>query len=329
MGIQQPGQGDVHIDRPLTNISLAFLQARDGFVADRAFPTVPVGKQTDKYFTYDRGAFNRDEMQKRAAGTESAGATYTVSTDNYGCDVYGLHVNVADQMRANADSPLSPDREATEFLSLKALIRRERSWAAQYFATTVWTNERAGVASSPTGTQFLRWNDAASDPIKNVDDMGSTIQESTGFRPNRLILGRRTWDAIKNHPDIIGRIDRGQTEGAARAARATVAAIMELDEVLVMDGIVNTAIEGAANAHSFIGGKHALLVYAAPNPGLMVPSAGYTFTWSGLLGSNVLGTRISRFRMEHLKSDRIEIEQAFDHKKVAADLGGFFLNAVS
>jgi hypothetical protein len=61
----------------------------------------------------------------------------------------------------------------------------------------------------------------------------------------------------------------------------------------------------------------------------MVPSAGYTFTWSGLLGSNVLGTRISRFRMEHLKSDRIEIEQAFDHKKVAADLGGFFLNAVS
>jgi hypothetical protein len=102
-----------------------------------------------------------------------------------------------------------------------------------------------------------------------------------------------------------------------------------VDEVLVMDAIENTAAEGAANVHAFIGGKHALLLYAPASPGLMTPSAGYTFTWQGLLGGGVLGSRISRFRMEHLKSDRLEIEQAFAQKKVAADLGYFFSGAVA
>ena len=87
-----------------------------------------------------------------------------------------------------------------------------------------------------------------------------------------------------------------------------------------MDAIMNTANEGATNAHSYIGGsKAALLVYAAPRPGLYTPSAGYTFLWNGLLGSGATGQRITRMRMPAIKSDRLEIEQAFDHKVVSAD----------
>ena len=36
---------------------------------------------------------------------------------------------------------------------------------------------------------------------------------------------------------------------------------------------------------------------------------------------------ISRFRLDHIKSDRIEIEAAYDQKRVAADLG-FFWNSI-
>lgn len=126
-----------------------------------------------------------------------------------------------------------------------------------------------------------------------------------------------------------GRVDRGQTQGPALVMRQTLAALFELEEVLVMDAIENTAREGAAGAYSFIGGKHALLVYAPPSPSLMVPSAGYTFSWSGLLGAGQMGSRIKRFRMEHLASDRIEVETAFDQKLVSADLGFFFSGAVA
>jgi hypothetical protein len=329
MPFSQPSRSDVHIDGPLSNVSVAFIQNADAFVADRAFPRLAVSKQSDKYFTYDRGYFNRSEMKKRAPGTESAGSTYSIGQDSYSADVWALHRDVADQIRANADSPISLDREATELLTLQALLRKEKEWASAYFITGVWTEERAGVAAAPAGTQFLRWDVAASTPIEDVRAGVRTRQESTGFRCNRMVLGRAVYDALLDHPDIVGRLDRGQTSGPAMVLRDSLAALFEMDEILVMDAIENTANEGATNVHSFIGGKNALLLYTPPSPGLMIPSAGYTFTWSGLLGGGALATRISRMRMEHLKSDRIEIEMAFDQKLVSADMGLMFLNAVS
>ncbi len=325
----QPSRSDVHVDRPLTQISLAFMQKADNFIADRVFPVVPVAKQSDKYFTYDRGMFNRDEMKLRAPGTESAGASYTLSTDSYSADVWALHKDIADQVRANADTPLQLDREATEFLTTKALIRKEKLWNTTFFTTSVWTTDVTGVSGAPGAGQVRQWNEAASTPIENVRAAARTIHGSTGFRPNKLVIGRAVYDALLDHPDIVGRIDRGQTSGTAVVMRQNLAALFEMDEILVMDAINNTANEGATNAHSFIGGKHALLVYAAPSPGLMVPSAGYTFSWTGLLGAGALGTRIKRLRMEHLESDRVEIEMAFGHKKVAADLGYFFSGVVA
>lgn len=325
----QPTRGDVHVDRPLTNISVAFMQGAENFIADRVFPVIPVAKQSDRYFTYDRGMFNRDEMQLRAPGSESAGASYTLSTDSYNADVWALHKDVADQVRANADTPLQLDREATEFLTVKALIRKEKAWASKYFTTSIWTTQRAGVSGSPTGTDFQRWDEAASTPIEDVRRGARAMHELTGFRPNKLVMGRAVYDALLDHPDIVGRIDRGQTTGTAIVMRQNLAALFEMSEVLVMDAIENTAVEGASNSHAFIGGKNALLAYSAPSPGIMVPSAGYTFSWSGMLGGGALGTRIKRMRMEHLESDRIEIEMSFDQKRVAADLGVFFSACVA
>ncbi len=329
MPFNQPSRSDVHVDGPLTSVSVAFMQKAENFVADRAFPHLGVSKQSDQYFTYDRGYFNRAEMKKRAPSTESAGATYSLTTDSYRCDVWALHRDIADQVRSNTDAPIQLDTEAAEFLALQNLLRKEKEWASAHFITGVWTTERAGVASGPTGTQFLRWDVAASTPIEDVRAANSAMAASTGFRGNKMVLGRGVYDALLDHPDIVGRLDRGQTSGPAMVLRASLAALFEMDEILVMDAIENTANEGAANVHAFIGGSNALIIYTPPSPGLMVPSAGYTFTWTGLLGGGALGTAISRMRMEHLKSDRVEMEAAYDQKLVSADLGYMFLDAIS
>lgn len=320
MPFNQPSRSDVHIDGPLSSVSVAFIQRAEAFVADRAFPRLGVSKQSDKFFTYDRGYFNRAEMKKRAPGTESAGATYAIGQDSYSADVWALHRDVADQIRANADSPISLDREATELLTLQGLLRKEKEWASQYFITGVWATNF---------TPATLWDAAASTPLEDVRTGLRTVHESTGFRPNRAVMGRAVYDALLDHPDIVGRLDRGQTSGPAIVMRDALAALFELDEILVMDAVENTAAEGATNVHAFIGGKNCLLLYTPPSPGLMIPSAGYTFSWNGLLGGGALSTRISRMRMEHLKSDRLEIEMAFDQKLVASDLGYMFIAVVS
>jgi hypothetical protein len=70
----QPTSRMVHIDQPLTQLSVAYRQSRDVFVAERVFPNVNVDKQSNKYFTFDKQAFFRDSAQRRSNGEESAGS---------------------------------------------------------------------------------------------------------------------------------------------------------------------------------------------------------------------------------------------------------------
>lgn len=330
--MSQPTVTDVHVDAMLTTLSVAYRQDQSRFVADRIFPVVNVQKQSDRYYIYNRGDFNRDEMQLRAPATESVGSGYTLdNTPTYYCNEWALHKDVPDQVIANADAVIDPLRDATEFLTLKALLRREKAFVSSYFTGGVWTSDFDGVASANSwaGGSVLQWNDANSTPIEDIRKAGTTVLERTGFAPNVLILGKPVYDALIDHPDLVDRIKYGQTPGApAIVNRQALAALFEVDRVEVMSAIENTANEGASAAHSFIGGKKALLVYAAPNPGLMTPSGGYTFQWSGMYGSQ-MGQRIRSFRLDTIKAQRVEIEACFDLKLVAADLGFFFDTAVA
>jgi len=335
----QPTLKDVHVNRPLTNISVAYSQKAAGveFVADKAFAAIPVESRSDLYFTYTRGDWNRDQMAKRGLGTESAGAGYTLdSTGTYSCDVWALHKDVDDQIRANSDNPLSPDRDATIFLTQQALISRERQWQSKYFNNGIWTGDAAG---GPVGDAALTnsgvvtyWDDPQSTPIQDMRRAKTLMRvNSGGFTGNIAVFSRPVWDKLVDHPDFLDRIKAGQTPGGpALTNRQIVASILELDDVLVMDSIYNTAVEGATESNSFIGGLSAALFYRPSNPGLMTPSAGYTFNWTGLIGATGnAGIRIKSFRMEHLGSDRIEIDSAYAFGKVSADCGFFFKNVVS
>lgn len=326
-----PTPGDVHVNTPLTNISVAYLQNAANFVAARVFPNIPVSKQSDRYYVYDRGDFNRDEMQLRAPATESSGGGYRLdNTPTYFANRFSFHKDIPDEVRANADAVLNPDREATAFVTHKALIKREKLFVSSYFKTGVWTTDITGVSSSPSSGQQLQWNDANSTPIESVRAAKRAIAESTGFEPNKLVLGRAVYDTLLDHPDVIDRLKYGQTAGGvANTSTADLAALFKVDEILVMNAVENTGKEGQSNAHSFIGGKNAMLVHAATAPGLMTPTAGYTFSWTGLLGAGAEGNRIKSFRMENLGADRVEIDMCFDMKLVAADLGYFWSGIVA
>jgi len=327
-----PTPSDVHVNAPLTQISIAFQQDAANFVADKVFPVVPVAKQSDRYYTYDRGSFNRDEAKKRAPGTESAGGGYNIdNTPTYYADVWAFHEDVSDQVRANADAVINPDRDATEYVTGKLLLKREKQLMSNYFTTGKWTTDITGVASAPSGVQTIQWSDyTSSDPIVDLRRQITLMLQSTGFKPNTLLLGQQVLDALVDHPDVIDRVKYGQTPGSpATVNENTLAAILGINRVMVSCAIENTAAEGQTNAHSFLAGKGALLTYAAPNPGLKTPTGGYTFAWTGLYGAEATGGRIKKFRMDHIESDRIEGEMAFDLKLVAADLGCFFASIVA
>ena len=68
-----PTQSDLHVNAPLTNVIVAYMQDKAQFIADKVFPRVPVQKQSDMYWKYSKSDWRRTDAQKRAPGTESPG----------------------------------------------------------------------------------------------------------------------------------------------------------------------------------------------------------------------------------------------------------------
>lgn len=323
-----PNRSDMHIDKALTNISVQYLQDESNFIAGQVFPIVPVQKQSDRYFVYLREDWFRDDAQERAPGTESAGGDYEIdNTPTYFCKKYAYHKDVVEEDRANADDPLTPDEDAVQFVVDKILLNRENNWARTFFKSGVWAHNYAGADAAGEG-KVVYWEDYAnSTPIEDITAMATEQSEITGKRPNVIVMGRRAYDALKNHPDFLDRVKYTQ-KGVVTTD--LIAQMFDVEKVLVANAIQNTAKKGQKANMSFILGNHVLLCYTTNAPKLKTATAGYIFVWTGLMGANALGGRINRFSMPHLGigTERIECEMAYDMKVVAADMGTFIENAV-
>ncbi len=324
--MSQPTQSDLHVNRPLTNISVLAVQADDEFIADKVFKNIPSDKASDSYFTYDPSDFNRDSMQMRSDGAESAGDGWTVSTDTFSCDVWALHHDVSDRRRANTDEPLNEDEDATRYLTHKALLRREVDWVSNFFSTGIWTGASAGTLGSLVSTDLVpttKFDNASGVPIKLLKEQLVLNKEITGFRCNTIVMGERVWNALQESADFLARITGGSTSGdPAIVSLNHLKAILGIQNVYIGGAIKNTAKEGQTATNAYLFGESVLLCYVPPTPGVRQPSCGYTFTWKQY-GAAFGGQRIKKFRMEQNASDRVEIEMAYDMKLVTPKMGVF------
>lgn len=321
-----PSLGDVHVNAPLTNISIAYIQNAKKFVAGQVFPVIPSMKQSDRYYAYPKGDWFRQSVKLRAPASESAGSGWTLTnTSNFFCDVYAIHKDVDDQIRSNADPVINMDRDATEWCTQQMLIKRDTDFVTKFFSTSIWTGSSTGTDLVP-GTL---WSAGGSTPISDIRAQIFYIEGQTGFRPNTLVLGALVWQKLIDHPDFLDRIQFGVPGNPSMVAPELLAAVLEIDKVVIARSVSNTAVQGATDSIAFILGKNALLCYSNPSPSILTPSAGYIFSWTGLLGAGAQGNRISTFRMEWLKADRIEAEMSYDMKVVAPELGAFWNGAVA
>lgn len=321
--------GELHVDRYLTNYSVAFIQERANFIAPRAASIIPVTKARDKYVVYPRGYFWRDEAAPRPLGGRPRSATYDIGSDNFNCEEYALEHKVDDRQRATADAPINLDENAARLLSQKHMIRAERHWATNFFATGAWTNEWTGVSSGPSTNEFLQFDQDGSDPIGIVDTAKDIVTQATGFRPNTMVIGKRVKKVFRSHPDITDRIKYTQI---GLAEDRLLAQMFEMDNVLVPMGVYNAAQEGATDDFRFIVPDNAMwLGYIEPNPALDAPTAIALFAWTGLIPgeTNAIGGVMERGREGLAHSDVFQMRMAWDMKKVSDDLGFYFHAAVA
>lgn len=306
----QPSKTQVHIDVGLTNFAIAYA-SQFGYVAGQ-IPTIPTDKQSNKYHKFAPGEWYTNNAGPRGAGSESQGGGFTVSQETYFCDPVAWHVDVDDQTMRNADAPIDLLRDSARFVGQKLALKAEADFASAFFGASVW-----GGSGAPSPT----WDDVSSTPIENIRAQSNGIIEKTGYKPNTLIVGAEVHKRLVDHPDILDRIKYTQ-KGIASAD--LLAALFEVDRYMVHYATANSSQEQVTASYDFLGnsGLNALLCHLNPSANLIsAPTALVRFQWSGM--------GIERFPMRHLKSTRIEGEQAFDFKVTGSDLGYEFTSAVA
>jgi hypothetical protein len=332
MPLLTPSQ--VHIDQPLSNLTLAYVQSQETFIADKVFPVVGVSKQSDKYYIYDRANMNRaGDVKVLAPRTEVNRIGMAISDSSYFTDVRGLGMDFDEQTIANEDDVLEIRAAGAQTLMMRMLLDREANFASTFFVNNVWSTNVTG-ATFASGNAPVLWDDYVnSTPIQNVTLAMRTAQlASGGFKPNTLVVGKEVRDILINHPDILGRLNQGSTiNNPALVNDGKLAEIFGVENFFVMEAVNNTAAEGLTEVNAFIGGKNALLCYTPKATGLMTPAAGMTFAWNNIPGVNNLGVTVESYSDDALKrqqvAEHIQVKMSYDMKVVGPDLGYFF-NAI-
>jgi len=306
---------EVHVDSALSAVSIAYSQDATSFVSNKIFGTVPVQHLSNKYHVFDKAQWLRSEAGLRASGSPTRGGNFTMSTGTYTCAEYGFHMDVDDTVARNADAGVDILTSATQYVTEKLLQKRDQVFAAAAFTTSVWTGSTSGSDITPSTV----WSASGGTPIKDIADQQAAVHAKTGRKPNTLLLGKDVYAALKDSDDILDRVK--YTERGV-VTTDLLAALFDVDEVIVAGSIVNSANEGATASYAPVfDADDALLIYKPANPGLLTPAAGYMFQFDDL--------RTLRYRMDANHSERIETLAAFDFKVTGADLGVFFRTAVA
>lgn len=333
----QPTVLQVHVQAALTQIATAYIQDQRNYVADQVFPIVPVEFQADKYFTFSKDDFFRDEATKRADAVESAGGGFELGTGTYAAEVWAYHKDLGGQTRRNADPAVNMDIATTKFIMQKLLIRRDRFFMSAYLVNGVWSADYTGTAGgTPGGSTPAFWNDDANgDPFTDIANAQTTILQNTGFEPNTFLQSFPVYQGLRKHPLVLDRIKYTTRADASKITPELLASAFDVERVIVSKAVYNSAAEtttitGSAGTYAFVASKDALLCHSAPSPGLMIPTAGYIFAWSGLTGLNTIGIRVAQIPMPWLglETVRTEGEMAFDMQVIGKDLGIRFASIV-
>lgn len=296
------GASNVHTDQILSQISVGF--PNNGLVGEQLFPSVAVRKQSDKYYVFGREPW-LPEDDVRAPGSvanEIIGAA--VSTDTYYARERSLQIAVTDEERENVDSPLAPDRDATELVTSKIMLGREV--AIKNLVTTTG-NYASGLSTTLAGAaQWNAANYATSDPITDLRVGKTAVHARIFAEPNTLVIPYQVMAALEDHPDFLTRI---QYSERAIFSPELLSAILGFEKIIVPGVGINSANLGQPASLGYLWGKDVVMAWVPPRPGLKIPAFGYEFTW----GSQY----VDRWREEPRKSDVIRASRRYDLKLVA------------
>lgn len=268
-----PGLGlqDAYRDPLLTDVFVAFKGNTGQFIAEEVFPMLPVDKETNYVFVLDKENLRAPKNTQRGLYDRAERADQGLTQVPIPQLVErSLEQPVAWKVNKQQQAPFDAKLVATQNVAEKILIEKE-------VALALYLSTSANLLNFVTLSGTSQWSDITSgisNPIQDTQTGMDAVIQASGYKPNVAVMGRQVFSKMRNHPQVVNRI-----QYVARATQeeigSALADLIDVEKVLIGRAIQNTAAEGLADTLGFIWGKNFYLLYVAPTPAIMTASAGY------------------------------------------------------
>lgn len=295
-----PRMATGRVDKQVTNILKAY--TNKDFIADKILPKFVVEEEggiipsmgTSHLRIYDNRRALWDESSHRMDFKY-------VNSDRYAIEYYDVDVYMPDRLQRQIQLPFNVRRDAGIIAMQNLMLEREALLAAVFTSTAILTN-------NVTLTGADKYSDPSSTPLADMEAGRTSIYEKTGTEANAMVIGRKVFNTLKDHPDFANKVRGSQERLSSKGLKSMIAEYLEIPEenILIGKGIKITSNEGQSETKSVVWGNDIVLFTKAMESAIYEPSLGYGFV---LKGENL---RASNRRHSEDKGDIERVEWAYD-----------------
>lgn len=289
---------------------------RLGFIGLRVLPVFETAKQAGVFgkIPIEQLLANRDT--ERAPGSGYSRGTFRFGTDTYACEEHGAEEVIDDREARMYAEYFDAEMVATERARDVVLRNHERRVAAAVFNATTFTSQTTSITNEWDSNHTT---DAT--PIDDVETAVRAVWARCGLWPNALIINRTVFRNLRNLDQVIDRIassGAGSPTKPTDITAAMLAAVFDLEYVLVAGSAYNSAIEGQdVSIASIWSNEYAMVARLAANNDIRQPCLGRTFHW-GEDGSQI-GGMVESYRDETVRGDVIRLRHDVDEKLLVTE----------
>lgn len=298
----------------LTAVAVMYRNQR--LVADQVAPRVPVGKQEFKWFKHALAEGftvpdTRVGRRSRPGEVEFSASEETSATVDYGLDDPIPQADID-----NAPENYDPQARAVQGIMDLVLLDREKRTADLVFNPATYSaNQRLTLA----GTD--QFDNDASNPLEII--LGAL--DVPVMRPNVGVIGQAAWTKLRTNPQVVKAANANAGDSGVATLKA-VADLLELEELIVGQGFLNTARKGQVANMQRVWGKHMALMYRENTA--LVDGKRMTFAWTAQWGTRIAGSTPSR-NIGLRGGQVVRAGESVREVISAPDLGYFLQNVVS
>jgi len=302
-----PLQSQIHTDKLLGNIAVKYRPPEHSAMS--LFPTLSVKKDSDLYRIYTRN-FRIPDTERSVRGVANE-RVFDVTTSSYRLKYHGLKDYISNEDKQNYDM-FDLRKDTTEELT-DAILQRLELTVSELFTTTGWSQNVSLAAANAFNA-----NTTVSDPVPVFDTGATTVIQNSGKMPNKGVLARDAFIAVKNHVSILDRVKYTQS----KVTKDLIKGLLDLEELVTPVASYDTSAEGQTESISQMWGDSAWLGWTPPSVSRDRPSAGVIFRKNMPM--------VRRWTVEDrgpTGSEAIEVNMAFD-AKIVASLCGYLIKDV-